>query len=189
MLTRQQAFDLVTEHTKNPALVKHMRIVEACVRWYAEQLGEDVETWGRAGLLHDFDYDAHPDEHPRWGISLLESMGEDPVVIQAIAAHASERTGVSPTSLLDKHLFACDELSGLINACILVRPSRSVMDLEVKSVKKKLKDPTFAAGVNRSDVAEGVELIGIDLDQHISNLLTALRGKAIELGIAGEAVS
>lgn len=189
MLFRQQALDLVNEHTKNPALVKHMLIVEACVRWYAEQLGEDVETWGRAGLLHDFDYEAHPDEHPRWGLTLLESLGEDPVVVQAIAAHAPERTGVSPTSSLDKHLFACDELSGLINACILVRPSRSVMDLEVKSVKKKLKDATFAAGVNRGDVAQGVELIGIDLDQHISNLLAALRANAAELGLAGEAVS
>lgn len=189
MLDRDQALALVTEHTKNPALIKHMLIVEACVAWYARKLGEDETTWGRAALLHDFDYEAHPDQHPNWGIGLLKSMGEDEAVVQAIAAHAPERTGVTPTALLDKHLFACDELSGLINACILVRPSRSVMDLEVKSVRKKLKDPTFAAGVNRQDVIEGAEMIGLEMDQHIGNLLEALRERAGELGLAGEAVS
>ena len=185
MPSRKDALALVEEHTKSLSLIRHMLAVETCVRWYAEKLGEDVELWGMAGLLHDFDYDAHPDEHPNWGIELLKSQGYPDAVIQSIAAHAPERTGVEPTTLMDKYLFACDELSGFITAVTYVRPSKSIHDVEVKSVKKKLKEASFAAGVNRDDVARGVELIGVDLDQHIANMIDAMRHNALELGLQG----
>lgn len=123
--------------------------VEACVRWYAARRGADVEQWGLAGLLHDFDYEAHPEEHPLWGLAFLEEMGVDPAVRSAISAHYPEKTGVEPESDLERHLFACDELSGFVTAVTYVRPSRSVHEVEVSSVTNKLKTPSFAAGVDR----------------------------------------
>jgi putative nucleotidyltransferase with HDIG domain len=184
-VNRAEALTLVREHTKSESLVRHMIAVETCVRAYATRLGEDAEVWGVAGLLHDFDYEAHPDEHPNWGLNLLREKGVSEEILQAIAAHAPERTGTSPTSKLDKYLFACDELAGLITAVVYVRPSKSVHDVEVKSVLKKFKEPSFAAGVNRDDVRQGAELIGIPLEEHMANMLEAMKANAEELGLQG----
>lgn len=185
-MTRDEALVLMTDHTPSESLQRHMLAVEACMRWYARQLGEDEELWGRAGLLHDFDYEEHPDEHPLVGMKMLEELGEDPALIRAIAAHYAAKTGVEPESPLERHLFACDEITGFIMACVYVRPSRSILDLEVKSVTKKLKVPAFAAGVHREDLTAGAELIGVELNQHIANCIEAIRGEADLLGIRGE---
>ncbi len=183
-MTRDEALTLMTEHTSSESLQRHMLAVEACMRWYARKLGEDEELWGRAGLLHDFDYEEHPDDHPLPGMKMLEDLGEDPALIRAIAAHYAEKTGVEPESPLERHLFACDEITGFLMACVYVRPSRSIMDLEVKSVTKKLKVPAFAAGVKREDLHHGAELIGVELNQHIANCIEAMRTEADLLGIA-----
>lgn len=184
-MTRHEAYQLMLAHTPSESLQRHMLGVEACMRWYAKSQGEDQEKWGIAGLLHDFDYEQHPDEHPLWGMSLLESMGVDSEIISAIAAHYPPKTGVNPESPIQKYLFACDEISGFVTACVYVRPSQSVLDLEVKSVTKKLKTLNFAAGVNRDDVATGAELIGLDLQTHIGNIITAMRENAENLGLKG----
>ncbi len=184
-MDRDQALRLMTEWTPSESLQRHMLCVEACLRGYAAARGEDVELWGRAGLLHDFDYERHPDDHPLPGLALLEALGEDPALIQAVAAHYEAKTGVAPTSDLDKHLFACDELSGFVVACVYVRPSKSVLDLEVKSVRKKLKTPAFAAAVSRDDIEQGAAMIGLDLDEHIGNVIRFLQAEADALGLAG----
>jgi putative nucleotidyltransferase with HDIG domain len=185
MATRAEAFELVKLHTKSDSLVRHMLGVETCMRWYATKLGEDVELWGFTGLLHDFDYEAHPSEHPMWGIELLKGISYPEEITHAIAAHCPERTGIEPSTLMDKYLFACDELSGFITAVTYVRPSKSVHDVEVKSVLKKLKEVSFAAGVNRNDVAKGIDLIGIPREEHIANMIEAMRANAVALGLNG----
>lgn len=183
MPSRDDALALLFEHTPSESLRRHCLGVEACVKWYARHLGEDEARWGLAGLLHDFDYEQHPDEHPLWGMALLKELGYPEDVIRAIAAHYAEKTGIEPESPLERHLFACDELSGFITAVAYVRPSRSVHEVEVKSVVKKLKTAAFAAGVKREDVQRGAELIGLPLEQHIENCIQAMRMESQALGL------
>ena len=154
------------------------------MRWYATMLSENVDQWGIAGLLHDFDYEQHPNEHPVWGLNLLQEMGVDESILGAIATHYPEKTGREPEKSIERYLYACDELSGLITAVTYVRPSKSILEVEVKSVLKKLKDLSFAAGVNRADVARGCELIGLPIEEHVNNLLIAMKADAIALGLA-----
>jgi putative nucleotidyltransferase with HDIG domain len=164
-----------------------MLSVESCLRWYARKLGEDEELWSLTGLLHDFDYELHPEEHPVWGTRLLESKGWPSELVRAIASHYEERTGVAPESPLERHLFACDEITGFVAAVSYVRPDKDVRNVEVKSVVKKLKTPSFAAAVSRKDLAVGADLIGLPLEQHISNVLAAMSADAEALGLSGTA--
>jgi putative nucleotidyltransferase with HDIG domain len=177
------------EHTQTPGLRQHMLAVEAAMRAYARKYGDDEESWGVVGLLHDFDYERFPndahsptDEHPSWGVRQLRERGVPEPLCRAILGHASY-TGVPRDSQLAKTLFAVDELCGFLVACALVRPSRSLADLEVSSVKKKLKDKAFARGVNRDEVRQGAEELGVPLDEHITFVIQALRPVESALGL------
>jgi putative nucleotidyltransferase with HDIG domain len=185
--TRADAWDTLTRYTKSEALLRHALAVEAAVRWYARRDGADEELWSIAALLHDFDYEIHPtlDKHPQDGAPILREEGYSEEVIDAIQAHANH-TGVPRDTPLKRTLFACDELAGFVSACGYVRPD-GIATLEPKSVRKKLKQPSFAAGVNRDDVYEGAELLGLELDEHIANVIAALQPIAAELGIRTEA--
>ncbi len=187
MPTREEALQLLEEWVENPGLRGHMKAVEAAVRWYARSFGEDEELWGLAGLLHDLDWEKYPDEHPLKAVEELRARGYPEEVVHAILAHRADFTGVQPETPLDRALVACDELTGMITATALVRPS-GIDDLTPKSVKKKLKDPAFAKGVDREDVKRGPELLGIDLDQHIRNVIEAMQGIAEELGLTAAQV-
>lgn len=182
-VTREKAWGTLTRYTKSVALLRHALAVEASVRYYAKALGENAEDWGCAALLHDFDYEIHPtlDQHPQDGAVILRDEGYPEWLVRTVLSHA-EHLALSRDSLLEKHLFACDELSGFIHACGLVRPT-GLVGLEPKSVRKKLKQPSFAAGVHRDEVYAGAELIGRELDEHISNVVAALRPIAAELGL------
>ena len=185
MPDRAEAVALLEEWVENPGLRKHMYAVEAAVRHYARLRGADENLWGLAGLLHDLDWQKYPEEHPLKAVEHLKDAGYPEEVIQAILAHRSDFTGVEPETELDKVLYACDELSGLVYAACLVRPT-GIDDLKPKSVTKKLKDKTFAAGVSRDDVQRGVELIGLERSEHIQNVIDGLRSIGAELGIRGE---
>ena len=182
---RASALALLESWVENEGLRKHMLGVEAAMRHYARIHGEDEDLWGTAGLLHDLDWEKYPDEHPHRALAELRDRGYPDAILQAVAAHAPERSGVEPDGLLDRVLFACDELSGLVYACCLVRPT-GIDDLKPKSVTKKLKDKAFAAGVNREDVARGVELLGIDRSEHIQNVIDGMRNIGDVLGVRAE---
>jgi putative nucleotidyltransferase with HDIG domain len=185
MPDRSDALQLLDEWVENDGLKKHMLAVEAAVRHYAQLKGADEDLWGLAGLLHDLDWERNPEEHPLEAVKELKSRGYPDEVVQAILAHRSEYTGVEPSSELDRVLVACDELSGLVVACCLVRPN-GIDDLKPKSVTKKLKDKAFAAGVSRDEVARGVELIGLERSEHIQNVIDGIRAEGESLGIRGE---
>ena len=185
MPTRDEAVSLLEEGVENKGLRKHMYAVEAAVRHYAGLRGADPDVWGLAGLLHDLDWEKYPENHPITAVDHLRAAGYPDEVLQAILAHRASFTGVEPTSELDKVLMACDELSGLVYACCLVRPN-GIDDLKPKSVVKKLKDKTFAAGVSREEVHHGMELIGLERNEHVQNIIDALRGAGEQLGIRAE---
>lgn len=189
-VTRADALNLMQEWTESESLRKHMLSVEAAVVAYARTHGADEELWAVAALLHDFDYERYPnperDEtgHPYVGVEELKRRGYPVEVTDAIMGHA-DYTGVKRESLLARVLFACDELTGLITASVLVRPDRDIANLTLKSIKKKLKDKAFARGVNRDDVRQGAEELGVELDEHIEFVLRAMQERAVELGLAG----
>lgn len=193
MPNRNDAWALLCEYTASDSLRKHALAVEACLRAYARKEGADEEQWAITGLLHDFDYERWPnaahhptEEHPYAGSMILRERGYPEEMIHAILGHA-DYCGVARISPLDKALFACDELSGFLTACALVKPSKSIHEVETASVKKKLKDKAFARGVNREDVYRGAEELGVPLDEHISFCIEAMRAAADTLGLAGSA--
>jgi putative nucleotidyltransferase with HDIG domain len=187
-MNRDEALVLVHEYVKNENLIKHMFAVEAAMRFYAEKFGDDVERWGLTGLLHDFDWEIHPtlDQHPMDGAPILRQRGVDENIVQAILSHA-DRTGVPRDTRMRKALYACDEITGLITAVALVRPSRSLLDLETSSVRKKWKDRAFAAGADREEIERAVRDFGIELWEHVGNVIVAMRRIAPELGLVGNA--
>lgn len=185
MATRGDALELLHSWVENENLRKHMYAVEAAVRVYARKFGADEETWALAGLLHDLDWEKHPDEHPHKGVDELRRRGYPEEVVHAILAHRSSFTGVEPETQLDKVLVACDELCGLVHAACLVRPN-GIDDLTPKSVVKKLKDRAFAAGVDREEVERGIQLLGIDRNEHIQNVIDGMRQVADVLGIRAQ---
>ena len=181
--TREQAWETLTRYTKSESLLRHALAVEASTGFYARRLGEDEELWRTVALLHDFDYEIHPtlDKHPQDGASILREEGYPEEVVEAVLSHA-EHLDLPRDTPLKKTLFACDELSGFVHACGLVRPT-GLDGLEPKSVRKKLKQPSFAAGVHRDEVYKGAELLGLDLDEHIRNVIEAMQPIAKELGL------
>ena len=185
-LSRDDAFALMTEWTQSESLRKHMLGVEAAVRGYARLWGEPEEDWAVVALLHDFDYEKYPDpeNHPFRGVEVLKERGYPEWVTRAILSHA-DYSGVRRESRLEHTLFACDEMSGFVTAAALVRPSKSVMDLEASSVIKRMKDKAFARAVSRDDLRKGAEEIGVPLDQHITNVIAFLRERADILGLRG----
>src|SRR5438105_1038997 len=184
--TRDDAWTLLNEYTKGDSLLKHALAVEAAVRGYARKCGEDEEGWGIVALLHDFDYERWPSaaDHPFRGSEILRERGYPEWAIRAILSHA-DYSGVTRESLLEKTLFACDEMAGFITAASLIRPTRSVLDLEPSSVIKRMKDKAFARGVKREDLRAGAELLGLPLDEHIASVIAFMRGQADALGLRG----
>lgn len=189
MPDRQDTWDLVCEYTKNINLCRHMLAVEAAMRAYARRFGENEDLWGLVGLVHDFDYEQYPDVatngHPNTGAPILRERGYDERVIQAVLSHATEVTGVERNSRMEHALYAVDELTGLITAVALVRPSKDIRDVKVKSVKKKWKDKAFAAGVHREEIEAGATALGVELWEHVGVVLEAMQGIAGELGLDG----
>ncbi len=186
-MTRDEAMSLLREYVTAPHLIKHCLAVEAAVRGYARKLGEDEEHWGLAGLLHDFDYEMHPDaeRHPAAGRPILEAHGVPEDVIYAIQSHA-DYLNIPRSHPLDKVLYAVDELSGFVMAVALVRPSRSIHDVDVRAVNKKLKDKAFARAVHREEIYRGAEELGVPLDEHVQTVIDSLRRSAKELELEGE---
>jgi putative nucleotidyltransferase with HDIG domain len=186
LMNREEALSLVREFVKNEGLVRHMLSVEAAMRFYAEKHGEDPELWGLLGLLHDFDWEIHPtlEEHPQKGSVILRERGVSEEVIQDILSHA-DHTGVPRDTLRRKALAACDEITGLVTAVALVRPSHSLYDLEASSVKKKWKDKAFAAGASREEMTHSAQDFDVELWEHVGNVIQAMRRIAPELGLVG----
>jgi putative nucleotidyltransferase with HDIG domain len=185
-MQRNEALKIVHEYVKNEGLIRHMLAVEAAMRFYATKYDQDVDTWGITGLLHDFDWEIHPtlDKHPLAGAPILRQHGVSEDIVRAIVSHGIE-TGVARESLMEKALLACDEITGLIIAVALVRPSRSLNDLTSSSVKKKWKDRAFAAGTNREEMAQAIADFGVELWEHVDNVILAMRPIGLELGLAG----
>ena len=191
MPTREDAWKLVCEYTASESLRKHMLAVEACVRAYARKSGADEQVWGLTALLHDFDYERWPNQehsadqgHPAEGARILRGLGYSEEIIRGILSHA-DYSGVARESALEHTLFACDELAGFLTACAYVRPSKSILDLEVDSVKRRMKDKLFAKGVSREDVRKGAEELGVPLEEHIGFCIAALRAHADALNLRG----
>jgi predicted hydrolase (HD superfamily) len=187
-MDRTTAWELLTEYTQSESLRKHALAVEACMRAYAGKFGEDEEKWGIVGLIHDFDYEKWPslEDHPYRGNEILAERGWPADIRRAIMSHA-EYSGVTRDSMMEKSLFACDELAGFITAVTLVKPSKSLEEVDAKSVRKKMKDKAFARSVNRDDITKGAAEMGIDLEEHIAFCIDAMKAKAEELGLAGTA--
>ncbi|MGA8541303.1 MAG: HDIG domain-containing metalloprotein [Terriglobales bacterium] len=188
MNQRDAAWCLLTEFTQSESLRKHALAVEACMRAYARKAGADEELWGMVGLLHDFDYEKYPslDDHPYKGFEILQERGYSEEVRRAIMSHA-DYTGFARVSPLEKTLFACDELAGFITACALVKPGKSLAEVEAPSVRKKMKDKAFARSVHREDILAGAEGLGVELEEHIAFCIEAMKGIATELGLDGSA--
>jgi putative nucleotidyltransferase with HDIG domain len=189
MNQRAAAWGLLTEFTQSESLRKHALAVEACMRAYARKLGGDEELWGVTGLLHDFDYERWPslEDHPYRGNEILAERGWSEEIRRAIMSHA-EYSGVARVSPMEKALFACDELAGFITACALVKPGKSMAEVEAKSVRKKMKDKAFARSVNRDDIVNGAADLGVELEEHIAFCIEAMKGIAVELGLDGSGV-
>jgi putative nucleotidyltransferase with HDIG domain len=189
-LSRDAAWAVVTEHTAGESLRKHMLAVEAAMRGYAGLFGEDPDAWGIVGLLHDFDYERYPTpaDHPFRGVEILRARGYPEWVCRAILSHAGY-SGVPRDSRLEHALFACDEMTGFVSAAALVRPTRSILDLEPSSVLKRMKDKAFARAVNRDDLRRGAEEIGLPLEEHVRYVIGFMRVRAVELGLQGSAGS
>jgi putative nucleotidyltransferase with HDIG domain len=185
-MDRRQAWEIVCEFVKSDSLRRHALAVETCVTAYARKLGEDEQKWALAALLHDFDWEIHPaaPDHPMKGEPLLAERGVDEEIRRAILSHA-DYSGVLRVSTLEKTLYACDELAGFLTACSYVKPGRSIQEVDVKSVRKKLKDKAFARNVNRDDIVRGAAELGVDLDEHIDFCIRAMQANAAELGLAG----
>ncbi len=185
MPTREDALTLLKQYNKNPALIQHGLQVEVCMRYFAARAGGDVETWGMVGLLHDLDYEQYPEQHCTKAAEIMEEAGYSQEIIRAMLSHAwGICTDVEPLSAMEKTLYAVDELSGLVNACVLVRPSKSIMDLGLKSVKKKFKTKSFAAGVDRETVRKGAQMLEMELDQLITEVIEAMKADAEAIGVA-----
>ena len=182
----EAAWGLLTEFTQSESLRKHALAVEACMRAYAKKFGENQDLWGIVGLIHDFDYEKYPtpEEHPYKGNEILKERGYSDEIRRAIMSHA-EYSGVSRDTPMEKALFACDELAGFITACALVKPGKSLAEVEAKSVRKKMKDKAFARSVNRNDITSGAVELGVDLEEHIAFCIEAMKGIAKELGLEG----
>lgn len=185
-MNRTEALSIVQEYVKNENLIRHMLAVEAAMRFYAEKYGEDVELWGLTGLLHDFDWEIHPnmEQHPQQGAPILRQRGVPEIIVRAILSHA-DHTGIPRETNMEKALYACDEITGLITAVALVRPSKSIHDVKLSSIRKKWKDRAFASGANREEITQAADEFNIDLWEHINNVLTAMQGIAPELGLSG----
>ncbi len=185
-ITREEAWAILCEFTKSDSLRKHALAVEACLVAYARKLGQDPQKWAVTALLHDFDYEIHPEApaHPMEGEPILAARGVSPEIRRAILSHANY-SGVPRESALEKALFACDELAGFLTACALVKPHRSIFEVEAKSVLKKMKDKAFARPVNRDDIIAGASALGVELEEHIGFAIGAMRHRADELGLAG----
>jgi putative nucleotidyltransferase with HDIG domain len=186
VIDRPSAWQLLCEYTPSESLRKHAMAVEACMRAYAKKFGEDVEKWGLTGLIHDFDYERWPsaEDHPFRGNEILTELGYPEDVKRAILSHA-DYSGVKRETSMEKALYACDELAGLITAATLVKPNKSLVEVDASSIRRKMKDKAFARSVNRQDIINGAADLGVDLDQHITFCIEAMRGIASDLGLAG----